>query len=281
VDKDALQKLREPAAFALVGAAGLQVLAGLVSLLGGSGSFTYRALDEAGGFGQLTGVSVALLAGLAVLLVSWGDAPSSQARIIVIIALAVLGIGILFGVLTTLAGMAASSPSYTIGDRTISGGGPGFGVKAPAFLFGISKLAVSGIAGYFVFSVFQKMQPAKPAAQPGGLQAGYGQQYGQPGYQQGYGQQQGYEQYGQQPPYGQSGEQPYGQQQYGQPGYQQPYGQQQGQQGYQQPAAGGAADEGEAGWTQAYGGQTPQQGQQTPQEGGEQQGWYGGDQGRQ
>ena len=46
-----------------------------------------------------------------------------------------------------LAGMAAGSSS--IGGTSY---GPGFGDKAPAFLFGISKLAVSGIAGYFVFS---------------------------------------------------------------------------------------------------------------------------------
>ncbi len=268
-----MQKLREPAAFALVGAAGLQVLAGLISLLGGSGSFTYRALDEAGGFGMVTGVSVAVLATVAVLLVTRGDSPSPQSRVIVIIALAVLGVGILFGVLTTLAGMAASSPSYSIGDRTIGGGGPGFGVKAPAFLFGVAKLAMSGIAGYFVFSIFQAMQPAKPAAQPGGLQAGY-QPYGQ---QQQYGQQQ----YGQQPGYEAYGQQPYGQQQYGgQQGYQQP--QQYGQQQYGQQAP--AADEGEASWTQAYGGQAGQQGQQgqqAPPEGGDQQNWYGGDQGRQ
>src|SRR4051812_5911140 len=155
VDKDALQKLREPAAFALVGAAGLQVLAGLISLLGGSSSFTYRALGEAGGFGLFTGVGVAALSVLAVLLVTPGESPSSQARVIVIIALAVLGVGLLFGVLTTLAGMAASSSS--IGGTSY---GPGFSDKAPAFLFGVSKLAVSGIAGYFVFSVFQSLQPA-------------------------------------------------------------------------------------------------------------------------
>ena len=280
MDKDALQKLREPAAFALVGAAGLQVLAGLVSLLGGSGSFTYRALAEAENFGLLTGIGVAALAILAVLLVTRGDSPSPQARIIVIVALAVLGVGILFGVITTLAGMAASSPSYSIGGQTVSGGGPGFGEKGPAFLFGISKLAVSAIAGYFVFSIFQSLQPAKPAAQPGGLQQGYQQypqQYGQPGYEA-YGQQQyPQQQYGQPDPQQQYG-QPDPQQQYGQQAYpqQQPYPQQQ----YgQQPPAGD--DEGEAGWTQAYGGQTPHQGQPAPQEGGEQQGWYGGDQGRQ
>jgi hypothetical protein len=288
VDKDALQKLREPAAFALVGAAGLQVLAGLVGLLGGDGSFSYRALDEAGGFGLFTGISVAALGALAVFLVSRGETPSPQARTITIIALAVLGVGLLFGVVTTLAGMAASST--TIGGTTY---GPGFGTKAPAFLYGVAKIAMSGIAGFYAFSVFQMLQPPKPVAQPGGLQAGYqpygqdpqqyGQQaYGQPGYDQQQYQQQGYQQqYGEQP-YQQQGYQAEGPQQYGQPEGQQQYGQaegqQYGQQAYGQQPAPPAAGEELGGWTQAYGGQGAPQ---NPQEGGEQQNWYGGDQGRQ
>jgi len=276
VDKDALQKLREPAAFALVGAAGLQVLAGLVGLLGGDGSFSYRALEEAGGFGMFTGIGVAATAALAVLLVSRTETPSSQAKTISMIALAVVGFGLLFGVITTLAGMAAGGS--TIGGVSY---GPGFGAKGPAFLYGVAKIAMSGIAAFYAFSIFQMLQPPKPAAQPGGLQAGY-QPYGQDPQQQ-YGQQQ----YGQQA-YGQQGyEQPqqyqqgYEQQQYQQgyeqqPGYQQPAeGQQYGQQGYgQQPAQQQGEELG--GWTQAYGG-----GQQNPQQGGEQGNWYGGDQGRQ
>jgi hypothetical protein len=282
VDKDALQRFREPAAWALVGAAGLQLLAGLVTLLFGEYKFTYRALSEAGGPGLFASFTLAALVVLAVLFVTRGESPSPQAKTIAMMGLGLLGAGLLFGVISLLAGMLAGSSL---------GVGVGFGAKLSAFLYGASKLVLTGITGYYVFTVFQSLQPPKPAV-PGGLQPGYqayGQQYGYP-----QGQQYDPQQQAQQPGYD---PQQYGQQQYPQ-GYaqQQPYGQQQqyGQQGYgqqypQQPAQG----EGEAaGWTQAYGGgenpqpsYDPQQPQQQPQQEqhpeGNDRNWYGGERGPQ
>lgn len=272
MEKDALQKFREPAGWALVGAAALQLLAGLIGLFAGSGGFTINALLETASAGLLTGAVLAGLVVLAVVLVTRGESPAPQARVIAMIGLGVLGGALLFGVVALLSGMLASMPS-------------GYGAsKAVAFLYGVSKLAVTGIAGFYVFSVFQSLQPAAPAVQAGGLAPGYqayGQQYGYPQPGQPYDPQQqavqppAYDpqQYGQQYQPGYAPQQPYGQQ----PGYGQAYPQQQPQQQPQQPEA----DAG--GWTQAYGGGEAQQqhGQQPPQPEGNDRNWYGGEHGPQ
>jgi hypothetical protein len=287
VNKDALQRLREPAAFALLGAAGLQLLAGLIFLFSGS-SFTANALSETLGFGFFAGLTTAILAAGAVFFAAYGEQPSKQARNVVFGALGVLGFAALFGVICVLSGLVADGATG--------------GIKAASFFYGVGKLLLVAIAGYYVFTVFQALQPARPAGMPGGLGAGqpYGQQqYGQHGDpyaqgQPGYGQQP--QQYGQQAP----GQDPYAQPQapgadpyaQGQPGYgqQQPqqYGQPgadpyaQGQPGYgQQPQQYGqpAAPQPDQGqWTRQYGDDAPQ-GQQSPQQ--NDQNWYRGDQGPQ
>jgi hypothetical protein len=239
VDKDALQRFREPAAFALLAAAALQVVAGLVALIGEDGSFTYKSLNEASGFGLFSSLSVAVLAVLAVLFTTRGDSPTPQSRTVVIVALGVLGVALLFGVITTLAALGAGAPQ---------GFHIQFSAKLSAFLFGVSKILITAIAGFYAFQVFQGSQP-KPAGVPGGLQAPYQQPYGQQPYDPNQYQQQAY---GQQP----QAQQPYGQQPQQQPYGQQPYGQQPGQ-----PESGG--------WTQQYGGEQQQQ---------QQGGWYQGGQ---
>ncbi|NKZ08356.1 hypothetical protein [Actinomadura latina] len=301
MNKEAVQRLREPAAWVLLAAAGLHLLAGLIYLLGGGGSFTGRALGETQGgtFLQIALVGVLVLA---VLLVTWGDAPTPQARTITMGALGVLGGIALFGVIAWLSGMLADSEYISAL------------TKLAAFLEGAGKLAIVGAGGWFVFTVFQGMQPPRPQPQQQGY-PDFGYQQGQPGQpgqqqygQQQYGQQQfeqqqygqQYQQYGQQP--GAEGQQQYGgqsgaegQQQYGQQQYQQPQqygqqdyqqygaqsggyqaGQQQGQQQGQQPSA-DQEDMGE--WTRAYGGsgqdQGPQGTQPAPPQSGEQGGdWY-------
>jgi hypothetical protein len=287
VDKDALQRFREPAAWALIGAAGLQLLAGLVTLLFGGYKFTFRALNEAGGYGLFAGFTLAALVALAVLFVTVGGSPTAQAKTIAMMGLGLLGAGLAFGLISLLAGMLAGSSL---------GASVGFGVKLTAFLFGISKLVVTGVAGYYVLNVYKALAP-KPVAQPGGLQPGY-HAYGQQQYQQGYGQQQYDPQQAQQQ--GQPGYDPqqYDPQQYGQQQYQQGYGQQQyGQQpGYaQQYPAQGQSDGEAASWTQAYGGESPQPSydpqhgqqhpQQHPQQGqtpeGNDRNWRGGESGTQ
>jgi hypothetical protein len=292
VNKDALQRLREPAAFALLGAAGLQLLAGLIYLFSGD-SFTTNALGETLNLGYFSGLTIAILAAGAVFFAAYGEPQSKQARNIVFGALGVLGVAALFGVICVLSGLVADGATG--------------GIKAAAFFYGVGKLLLVAIAGYYVFTVFQALQPARPAGMPGGLGAGqpYGQQYGQPGDpygqgQPGYGQQP--QQYGQPAdPYAQ---QQYGQQQYGQPAAGDPYAQPQqpagdpyaqgqpgqpgqpsqpGQPGYgqQPPQQYGqpAAPQPEQGqWTRQYGDDAPQ-GQQSPQQ--NDQNWYRGDQGPQ
>ena len=266
MNKEAVQRLREPAAWVLLAAAGVHLLAGIILLLGGDGGFTFRALNETSG-GVFTEFAVVALLVLAVLLVTWGDAPSPAARGITMGALGVLGGIALFGVICWLSGMLADSEAASAL------------TKLATFLIGAGKLAVVGVGGWFVFTVYQGMQPARPQGQQQMQQGypdfgyqqgqqqygaqGYGQQqyqqyqqyqqFGQPGAEGQQPQQQGYaqQQYGQ--PQGQPGQQPQDYQQYGaqhqQPG-QQPPPQQTPQQGRQQPAE--QEEMGE--WTRAYGG---------------------------
>ncbi|MGP4021760.1 hypothetical protein [Actinomadura sp. 3N407] len=302
MNKEAVQRLREPAAWVLLASAGVQLLAGIITLLGDDGTFTFRALLETRD-GMFLQIGIVGLLVLAVLLVTWGDRPTPQARTITMGALGTLGVIVLFGVVCWLSGMLADSESA------------GALTKLSVFLIGAGKLAVVGVGGWYVYTVFQGMQPPRPQAQPQ-MQQGYpdfgyqqgqpgqpgpqGQQYGPQDYgqqgQQQYGQQQ-YQQYGQQPgvegqqaaqpgyepQYGQQGQQQdYGQQQYGQP--QQQYGQPQdyqqyGGQGGYQPGQQGYEQQGyeQQGYEQQ--GYEPQQGAQPASEQEEMGEWtraYGG-----
>ncbi len=299
MNKEAVQRLREPAAWVLLGAAGLQLLAGLIVLLAGGGeasSFKGRAFGEITGGLFTSAVTVALVVG-AVAVSLWGGPPTKQARTVVMGALGVLGGIALFAVVCWLSAMLVDSVAA------------GAAEKLGVFLYGASRLAVVGLAIWFVLTLFKGMQPPRPAAPQGQMGQGYpdfgyqqgqqqygGQQFGQPqDFQQGQQQPgQQYQQYGQQPGYGQGGEgqqqpgygegqQGYGQQvQYGQPG-QQPQDYQQGQHGQQQPGQqyqqygqqpgygqGGEGQqqspsdtgEGVGEWTRAYGGPGGEGGQQ-------------------
>lgn len=285
MNKEAVQRLREPAAWALVASAGLQFLAGIVMLLTGGGGetvslpggrevstpgtpFTVRAFTELTGSQLFTSVTIIGLLALAVLLVVQGEQPTAQARTVTMVALGVIGAIALFTVIVWISSLISDAPTMA---------------KFAAFLFGVAKLAVIGIGGWFILTVFQTLQPARPVQQPGavppGYPAEYGYQQGQPygygtegqpaqqGYDQGQPAQQGYDQgqqayyQQQQQGYPQQGQQ-YPQQQYPQQGQQQGYPQQ-----GQQPEG-----EGDAGqWTQAYGSDDPRYAQ--AQEYGRQQGY--------
>ncbi|MDX6744614.1 hypothetical protein [Actinocorallia sp. A-T 12471] len=292
MNTEALQRLREPAAYLLLGAAAVQVLAGLISLFAGA-AFTSNAFGESyGAVGSFTGFILAALVVGAVLLAT-SPAPSAAAKTIVTGALAVVGVGLALGVITLFAGLLSE---YASG-----------GDKAAAFFFGLSKIAISAGAGYYVFLNFKTFQPARPAQVPGQV---YGQQpYADPyaQQQQQYGQQPqqyGQPQYGVQDPYAQPGAQqpaaqpgqdpyspqhsapadPYAQGQYGQPGQQygqsDAYGQpaQPGQPAQGQPQYGQQPQQDPGGWTRQFGDDAagqPQQPQQSDQN------WYRGDQGPQ
>ncbi|MCW2904152.1 MAG: hypothetical protein JWO67_6417 [Streptosporangiaceae bacterium] len=307
MNKEGVQRLREPAAWALLASAGLQLLAGIAMLMSGGGKsvnvpgggqistgvpFSQRAFAELTTGQLFTSVTVVGLLALAVLLVTRGEQPTPKARPIVMAALGLLGVVALFTVIVWLSALGADTTSLP---------------KAAAFLYGLAKLAVIGIGARFVWTLFHGLRTAGPAPQPGTPgYAGHGQQqyaqgqqqYGQqPGYeQQGYDQQQQYAPQGypqqQYPQQGGYPQQQYPQQQYPQQGYpQQGYPQQQyGPQGYaqpgQQPPAEGDSEAGQ--WTKAYGTDDdsqhrPDYGQQYPQpeqREGDEGNWYRDDRGR-
>ncbi|NYH91648.1 hypothetical protein [Actinopolymorpha rutila] len=271
---------RELFAWVLLGAG---ILVGLVAVsrLGidsGSG-FALTAFAYQGRFVQP--VLVALLV-LAVVLVTHLGEPTPKARVITLVALAVLTILTLLGLVTWLGGMAA--------DVRLPNGVGAFGIdgKLATAVQQLAYLAIAGGALFFVFTTLKAL-PQPVSSLTGGLGGGKresrkdkraqvksgallgrfgGGQHG--GYdqrdeqQQGQYAQQGYDQYGQYPQQGydqgQYGQQGYDQGQYAQQGYDQG---QYAQQGYDQ------GQYGQQGYDQ-YG----QQGQQG-QQGYDQQGQYG------
>jgi hypothetical protein len=264
VNKEAVQRLREPAAGALVASAGLQFLAGIVMLLTGGGKdvtlpgggevstgvpFTLRAFNELTGGQLFTSVTVVGLLVLAVLLAVHGETPTPKARTIVMGALGVIAGIALFSVIVLLSALGAEAPGMA---------------RFAGFLFGVAKLAVVGIGGWFIFTVFKGLQPPRPAQPQGAVPPGYGEH----GYQQGQAAQ-GQQQYG----YGQEGQQAYYQQQYSQQGQQpQQYEQQQyRQQGYEQQGYEQQGYDQQGYEQQRYEQQYPQQHSPQPQQGYEQQ----------
>lgn len=292
---------RELFAWVLLGAG---ILVGLVAVsrLGidsGSG-FALTAFAYQGRFVQP--VLVALLV-LAVVLVTHLGEPTPKARVITLVALAVLTILTLLGLVTWLGGMAA--------DVRLPSGAGGFGVdgKLATALQQLAYLAVAGAALFFTFTTLKALpQPVGSLTGSlgggkresrkdkrgqdrsgallgrfgGGQHGGYDQRdeqqqgqyaqsaYGQGGYDQpGQYDQAGYDQAG----YDQGGHYGQGQDQYAQPGYGQSgydqYGGQ-GQHGYDQYAQQGYDQYGGQGYGQ-YGqqgqyGEYAQQGQYDQQQ---------------
>ncbi|MEU0571336.1 hypothetical protein ABZ297_38895 [Nonomuraea sp. NPDC005983] len=262
-------RLREPAAWIMLSAGGLDVLLSVVRMLvgasngpyGGGVSLTGRAFSA---FSSLSSpVVTALLLGAVLLMTKVGE-PSPKAKPITYGAAAGLALATAFGALALLLGLFAGA-----------GGLP----TAQLLLTGVPRLALSAIALAYLLPQVIPAQSAAQFGHPGGTghQVGYGQQagYGQqpPSYggqpEPSFAQQPGY---GQQPPsYGGQPEpsfaqQPgYGQQppsQGGQP--EQPFAQQAGY-GQQPPSYGGQPEQ-PFGQQPGFGQQAPQQPQPaTPQ----------------
>jgi hypothetical protein len=266
-----VQRLREPGAWVLLGSVTLQILTGLIGLLFGGGTwpFTFRAYQYVNADQFFTSVAVAGLTVVAVLLATrLGGGPTPKARTVALAGLCLLGVIGLLDVICMLAGLAAGGAKQGI---ILDGG---LSAKVAMFLYGIAKLAVVAVAGYYVFSVFQSFGPATPVA-PQYPQQVYGQPgqqpYGPPAYghpqqpQQAYAQppQQYPQQYPPQYPQQGYGQQPYGSPAYGQP--QQPPAQsQQPPAQLQQPPVQSQQSEGE--WTRAYGPSDKSAQQDAPQE---------------
>jgi hypothetical protein len=257
-----VQRLREPGAWVLLGSVALQILTGLIGLLFGSGTlpFTFHAYQYVNADQFFAGVAVAGLVVVAVLLATrLGGGPTPKARTVALAGLCLLGAIGLLDVICMLAGLAAGGAKQGI---TLDGG---LSAKVAMFLYGIAKLAVVAVAGYYVFSVFHSFGPATPVA-PQYPQQVYGQPgqqpYGPPAYGHPQHPQQAYAQPPQQylPQYPQQG---YGQQPYGSPAYGQP---QQPPVQPQQPPAQSQQSEGE--WTRAYGSSDKAAQPDAPQENG-------------
>lgn len=188
-------RLREPAAWIMLAAGGLDILLALGRILVGSTrgfTITERAASY---LGSLTSpVVTALLVG-AVLLLTKTSPPSPKAKIVSVVSAAFLALATLFGTLSLLFGLFADRDARA----TIE-----------FFLGGVPTLALTAIAlVYLLPQVLPARRPAAPGyPQSFAPQQGYGPQgFGQPGYGQQPPPQPGY---AQQPPA--PGQAPYGQQ---------------------------------------------------------------------
>lgn len=205
----AVRRFGDILAFVLLGYVAVELLVALGRLLmprkatfSGSptSSFAMRAFELDSSFLSLTLLGAVVLA---VALVTVAGARSKLARPVVITALAVLGLGALLGLITTLASLFAHDSYGIFSGRA----------KAESFLGLILILAAYVLVGLILFRMLNAPE-LRPAPKP---QPAYGQQY--PGaVPQGYG---GYQQpQGQPPVYG----------------YQQPQGQYDAQPTYPAPA---------------------------------------------
>lgn len=215
MNKD-VQRLREPGAWVLLGSVALQILSGLIGLLFGRGRlpFTLQAFQYVSADQFFTGVTATGLVVVAVLLATrLGGPPTPQARNVVLGGLIVLGVAALLDVICMLAGLGAGGlDTGVLLDSALT-------AKITMFLYGLAKLAVLGVGGYYVLHVYQSFGPA---TQPGAQyppQQGWGQPGGQPQYgPPAYAPHQQQLVYGQ-PPQQQYPPQGYVRAPYGQPGY--------------------------------------------------------------
>jgi hypothetical protein len=186
VNDDAVQRLREPGAWVLLGSAALQFLGGLIGLLfNREVPFPFRAFDLVNGDQFFAGVAVVGIVVVAVLLATrWGGGPTPQARNIALAGLVLLGAIAVVEALCVLVGLAAGNGHDGIVlDVSLS-------TKIAMFLYGVAKLAVLAVGGYYVYAISQASGRAGASTgafpQPGHAlpdQLPYGQAqpaYGQP-----------------------------------------------------------------------------------------------------
>jgi hypothetical protein len=182
VNKD-VQRLREPGAWVLLGSVALQILAGLIGLVARGGRpFTFVALGYVTADEFFTSVTLVGLVVVAVLLVTrLGGGPTPGARNIALAALILLGVTALANIVCMLAGLGSGgTASGVLLDSPAS-------AKLTMFVYGLAKLAVLAVGGYYAFVVYQSFaaQPGMPYPQPGYGQPPYGQPaYGPPPQQQ-------------------------------------------------------------------------------------------------
>ena len=171
MNNESIQRLREPAAWALLGAVAAILLGALIYVFGGS-SFGDDTSTRFAGIGTtVVGPGTVALILAAVALVLTGPNRSPRTFGIVMMAMIELGIGALFGVISLIMGFVA------YGDYSLANAFQHF------FTIG-AYLTVVVFAGLFLIRVFgdpnlvpRSAAPAYPAT---GAQPAFGQQ--QPGY---------------------------------------------------------------------------------------------------
>ena len=246
MNNETLERLRLPGAWVLLGAVGVQMLAGLITIIiRSSEQYSSFPLAMTGGGGSFYGLTTTLMLIGAVALVLTSERARASAFPVVLTAMIMVGVGLLFCLISAISGFV-----------DVNDGGIAFA----GFLSTAASGTVLGFFGFYLIKIFndptvvpraqpqQQMynqqqfppatgsqqsfaQPGYPAADP--MQTGAPQQaYGQDAYgQQAYGQ----DAAAQQQAYGTGAQQAYGQDASGQ---QQAYGQDAyGQQAYGQDAA--------------------------------------------
>ncbi|GAA3760069.1 hypothetical protein HDA32_004788 [Spinactinospora alkalitolerans] len=141
MNNEAIHRLREPAAWALLGAVAVQMLAGLINIFGagagyGSVPVAGNMVDRAGAF--FGPVTVALIV-VAVLLMITAPKKSPRTFPVVLAAMILLGIGAVFGVITLIMG-------FLTGDNAAVG--------FSNFFVTVANLAILVFAGLFLMRLF-------------------------------------------------------------------------------------------------------------------------------
>lgn len=140
---ESAKKLREPIAALLLGAAALYLIVRFAQLFKDNGTFTERALLLQQSFVDPVWIVVVVLAGL---LVTTTGERTPRARVIVLVALAILGVMALLAIITWLAGLS-SDLEFGLG---------GNGKIAGSFLL-FASLAVIAAALLLLYSLFRSL----------------------------------------------------------------------------------------------------------------------------
>jgi hypothetical protein len=241
LNNETLERLRLPGAWVLLGAVGVQMLAGLISvIIRSSDQYSSFPLAMSGGGGSFYGITTTLLLVGAVALVLTSERSRPASLPVVLTAMIMVGVGLLFCLISMISGFIDASDG---------------GLAFAGFLGTAANGAVLGFFGFYLVKVFND-PTVVPRAQP--QQQMYNQQqyppatgaqqpFAQPGYpvadpaaQQAYGQDAyGQQVYGQDPAaqqqaygqdaaahqaYGTGAQQAYGYDTSGQQAQQQAYG---------------------------------------------------------
>ena len=253
MNNESIQRLREPAAWALLGATAAVLLGALIHIFGGPGPDTSARFADVGGSVIGPGTVALILAAVALVLTAPNRSPRTFG--IVMMAIIELGVGALLGVISLIMGFVA------YGDLNLAGAFQHF------FTIG-AYLTVAVFAGIFLIRAFNDpnlVPRATASSYPSGTQQAFNQQQ-TPGYVTGAQQSAGQAGAWQQSQTGAGAEA-----QQAVSGYDQSaYGQQQYQQGYEQQQAAGYSQTGGqqavSGYDQsAYGQQQYQQGYEQQQ----------------